>query len=77
VKVEVLVIDDERHVSLETAAALYEVEVVLEREVLELGLLGRAREHGGLVAIPVARLDRLAVAVRHARHGWPLEVLLG
>ena len=48
------------------------------REVVELGLLGRVAAHGGTVAIPLARLDRLAAAVRLVRHhGLAPEALAG
>lgn len=58
------------YLSLETVAELYRVEVVLLREVYELGLLGRGVAGGGggaTVCIAAAELDRVATVVRLQR----------
>ena len=64
------------HLSLETVAEIYQVDVVWLQSAYEAGLMGKGVVHGGRVAVPVLRLDRIATIVRLRRVMGPnLEVL--
>ncbi len=57
-------LDGELHLTLETVARIYRVEVVWLREVYDRGLLGSGRPAQRTVCIAAARLDHVATVVR-------------
>jgi hypothetical protein len=57
-------VDGELHLTLETVAEIYCVEVVWLREAYNRGLLGAGRDMQRTVCIVAARLDHVAIVVR-------------
>lgn len=67
----------ELFVTLETAAACYQVEVRWVEEVYATGVLGHGEQLDDAVLIAEAELDRLASIVRwHRHHGLELEAVV-
>ena len=58
----------EVYIALESIAECYEVEISFVRECYEHGFLGRGVKVERSIAIPAARLDRVAEVVRLHRH---------
>lgn len=73
----VLEIRGELFVTLESAAACYQVELRWVEEVYDLGLLGPGERVGSALAVRASELDHLAAALRwHRHHGLALESVL-
>ena len=61
---ESVYVDGELHLTLETVAEIYRVEVVWLREAYDRGLLGAGRTARRTECIAAARLDHVATVVR-------------
>jgi len=59
-----LQVGGELYLSLETVAALYEVQTVWLREAYDSGLLGSGVDRGPTICIAAVQMDRVATIVR-------------
>jgi hypothetical protein len=74
VKLELIRIEGEAYVTLETIAGCYDCEIAWVAEVYEYGLIGEGRPVGSSVAVPAFLLDRIARIWRwHRREGLAFE----
>ncbi len=73
---ERLYIGGELHLSLETVAEIYQVQILWLREVYDAGLVGQGLASGTTPCIAVVQLDRVATIVRlHTVLGLDLETI--
>ncbi len=78
---ELIHIEGEAYVTLETISRCYECELEWVIEIYDYGLLGRGRSVDSGLAVPASILDRVATIWRLQRHQgldfMHIEVLLG
>jgi len=74
VKLELIRIEGEAYMTLETIAGCYDFEIAWVTEVYQFGLLGPGLTVGGSVAVPAVLLDRVARIWRwQCREGLAFE----